>query len=67
MTCDAALHPTRYLDADHPDVRAFARVATVDSTTPSETASALFTAMRDHIRYDPYALDLRPEAMKASA
>lgn len=67
MTRDASLHPTWYLDADHPDVRAFTRAATVDASGPSETASALFTAVRDHIRYDPYALDLRPEAMRASA
>lgn len=67
MTRDAALRPTWYLDADHPDVRAFAGTATAGASTPAEAASALFVAVRDHVRYDPYALDLRPEAMRASA
>ena len=67
MPTATALRPTWYVDARHPDVRAFARVATSGAATPAATAAALFTAVRDHIRYDPYALDLRPEAMRASA
>lgn len=67
MAHDAALRATWYLDADHPDVRAFVRTATADVSTPTDIASALFLAVRDHIRYDPYALDLRPAAMRASA
>lgn len=67
-TVEAAdLQPTWFIDADHADVQAFARNATTQASTPSEVASALFAAVRDHIRYDPYAFDLRPEAMRASA
>lgn len=61
------LRPTWFIDADDPDVVAFARTATVDATTPAEAAAALFATVRDHIRYDPYAFDLRPESMRASA
>jgi transglutaminase-like putative cysteine protease len=32
-----------------------------------EKARALFYAVRDDIRYDPYNIDLRPEGMRASA
>jgi len=32
-----------------------------------EKAVALYYAVRDKFRYDPYRIDLRPEAMKASA
>lgn len=64
---DAARRATPFVDADHPDVRAFARNATADATTPDEAATQLFAAVRDEIRYDPYVLDLRPDAMRASA
>lgn len=62
-----ARRATAFLDADHPDVRAFARAATATATDPDRAATMLFAAVRDEIRYDPYVLDLRPEAMRASA
>ncbi len=66
-TTTSDLDATWFIDADHPDVRAFARTAVADATTDVERVSALFVAVRDHLRYDPYAVDLRPEAMRASA
>ena len=66
-TTAEALAPTWFIDADHPDVRAFARQATADTATAGQAAAALFTTVRDHLWYDPYAFDLQPAAMRASA
>lgn len=67
MTLPAtARQATDLIDADHPDVVAFARSVTVDATTTGEAAGALFAAVRDQIRYDPYTLDLRRDVMRAS-
>lgn len=61
------LGPTRFIDSDHPSVIAFAeRVAGDESLEPGR-AIALYYAVRDEFRYDPYRIDLRPEAMRASA
>ena len=55
-----------FLDADHPDVTAFAVRATRGATTDREKAVALFYAVRDGIRYDPYQFSADPEAYRAS-
>jgi len=52
------------VDSDHPDVVAFAQRAQGD--TDREVAVALFYAVRDGFRYDPYRLDLSPAGMRAS-
>ena len=54
-----------YIDSDHPEVVAFARQK-ASGATRSEQAVALFYAVRDGFRYDPYRLDFSPEGMKAS-
>lgn len=58
---------TAFLDHDHPEVRAFAHDTVAGLADDADRAAALFAAVRDAIRYDPYVLDLRPEAMRASA
>lgn len=63
----ADLTATWYLDADHPAVVAFAHDTVAGSTDDVDRAAALFAAVRDQIRYDPYAMALRPDAMRASA
>jgi len=63
----ALVRPTRFLDADHPRVIAFAHRATAGRADPVERAVALYYAVRDGFRYDPYRIDLRPDAMRASA
>jgi len=56
-----------FIDSDHPDVVAFAKEATAGATTDSEKAVALFYAVRDGIRYDPYVISSdNPEAYLAS-
>jgi len=70
-----------YIDSDHPSVIQFSeRVAGLsvqlgerselgqESPRDSrEKAVALYYAVRDEFRYEPYRIDLNPEAMKASA
>ncbi len=61
------LKPGRFIESDHPAVIDFARRAAGDETGDLGQGVALYYAVRDEIRYDPYRIDLRPEAMLASA
>ncbi|MES1945238.1 transglutaminase [Salinisphaera sp. PC39] len=54
------LGPTRYLDSEHPAIRAFVEETVGDATDPRERAVALYYRVRDGIRYDPYSC--RPDA-----
>lgn len=62
----AALAATSFIDADHPAVRAFAAEVTGELRDPREKAVALYYAVRDRIRYDPYAVDLSDHGLRAS-
>ncbi len=62
---DATLSPTATLDSDHPDVVAFARRHDPGGSV-RERAVALYYAVRDGFRYDPYRIDLSPRGMSAS-
>ena len=64
---EAWIRPTWFLDADHEAVADFARRAVGDRTDPTDKAVALFHAVRDGIRYDPYVFAEEPEAFRASA
>ena len=60
------LAPGRYIDSRHPAVRAFAR-AHAEGATEIERAVALYYAVRDGIRYNPF-LDFSNDApFRASA
>ncbi|MGZ3324116.1 MAG: transglutaminase-like domain-containing protein [Xanthobacteraceae bacterium] len=59
------LAATAFIDAEHPNVRAFAQRAVADAATEGERVSRLFTAVRDEIRYDPYKLSHEPEGYVA--
>lgn len=62
---DPTLSATATLDSDHPDVIAFARRH--DPGGPvRERAVALYYAVRDGFRYDPYRIDLSERGMSAS-
>jgi transglutaminase-like putative cysteine protease len=65
LPSDATLAPTALIDSDHPDVIAFAREH-AQGGHDRERAVALYLAVRDRFRYDPYRLDLSPVGMKAS-
>lgn len=70
----AWLAPTWFIDADSDDVAAFARDAVRDATDTSDmnadvtmVAVALFHAVRDGIRYDPYGIVYERGAFRASS
>ena len=60
------LAPTAIVDSDHPEVRSFAELAVGESREPVEQAVKLYLAVRDGIRYDPYAPFYLPEHYRAS-
>ena len=57
----------QFVDSDHPAVIAFAARATEGATTDQEKAVALYYAVRDGIRYDPYTASADPATYVASA
>ena len=62
----AYLAPTALLDSDHRLVRDFVERVVGSETVSIEKAVKLFYAVRDEIRYDPFAIRLEPEAFTAS-
>ena len=62
----ACLQPTRFVDSDTSEVRAFASRAADGASTPRERAVALYYAVRDGLRYDPYAVAIEPDSYRAS-
>ncbi|WP_319525531.1 transglutaminase family protein [uncultured Desulfosarcina sp.] len=60
------LAATPFLDFDRPSVAEFARSATGKAVSDRDRAVRLFYAVRDTIRYDPYAIDLSVRGMRAS-
>jgi transglutaminase-like putative cysteine protease len=55
------------VDSDNPAVIEFARRNIGSSLEPKAQAISLYYAVRDGIRYDPYALDLTINGLKASS
>lgn len=60
------LAATDYLDYTHPRVAAFVAANSTPGAEPRDNAIRLFYAVRDSIRYDPYAIRLEPETYRAS-
>jgi transglutaminase-like putative cysteine protease len=60
-----ALRPTPLIDADHPAVVDYTRQH-AKGADARERAVALYYAVRDDFRYDPYGLDLTAAGLKAS-
>lgn len=60
------LHPTFFLDYDNIEVTSFAEKVCSTAVTPTDKAIALYYAVRDQIKYDPYDLRYSKTAMKAS-
>jgi transglutaminase-like putative cysteine protease len=63
----ALLAPTDLLDFPHPAVQSFIGEAGADRGTEVERAVALFYAVRDRIRYDPYQISSAPADYRASS
>jgi len=60
------IQPSPTVDSDNPAVAKFARENSGNSTDPREQAISIYYAVRDGIRYDPYALDLSIDGLRAS-
>ena len=60
------LQPGHFVDSDHPAVRAFAAEHT-RGATDREKAVALYHAVRDRVRYNPFQNFTRDEAYRGSA
>ncbi len=61
------LQPAAIVDAAHPAVLAFATRHRGAGSDPREQAVALYYAVRDGFRYDPYAIDLTERGLRASS
>ena len=59
--------PAEYIDSDHPAVQDFSRTAVASDASEREKAKLLYKAVRDGIRYNPYADWRKPEAFRASS
>jgi transglutaminase-like putative cysteine protease len=63
---DRGLQPTAIIDADHPEVTAFAQRAAGGIENACDQAVALYYAVRDGIRYDAYHIQLSVAGQRAS-
>lgn len=63
----AFLQSTANLDADHPLIQGFAQEAAAGAHTQREAAVAVFYAVRDRIKYNPYLFRPDPAIFRASA
>ncbi len=70
MPTDSDLTPylqsTYYIDSEHAAVVAYAKQHTAGANSDVERVQALFYAVRDGVRYNPYKIILRPAFLKAS-
>ncbi|MBA4354904.1 MAG: transglutaminase family protein [Novosphingobium sp.] len=62
----ASASPTAIINSDHPAVHAFAAQAAAGCTDDRMAAVAIYHAVRDGIRYDPYTVDLSVAGLGAS-
>lgn len=60
------LEPTPIIDSDNPAVREFALKMAAGHDDALRKSVALYLAVRDGVRYDPYAPFCRPEHYRAS-
>ncbi|MFV0436796.1 MAG: transglutaminase-like domain-containing protein [Desulfopila sp.] len=67
MTVNENLVASEVIDWRDPRVREFVNETTAGQEDPKEKVVALYSAVRDTIRYDPYRLELSVCGMKASA
>lgn len=63
---DLYLHETFFINHSDPEVRKFASSLVSNSMTPTEKTIAIYEAIRDGWRYNPYQLDFSPESLQAS-
>jgi transglutaminase-like putative cysteine protease len=61
------LSPAEFIDSDHPSIQAKAEEIAGSTPAPAGKARALYTAVRDGIRYDPYIDYTDRETYRASS
>jgi transglutaminase-like putative cysteine protease len=61
------LQPAKFVNSDSEGVIQFTNKIIGNTTDPIEKAVKIYYAVRDGFQYNPYDLDLSPEAMKASS
>ncbi|WP_243368815.1 transglutaminase-like domain-containing protein [Microvirga solisilvae] len=61
------LSPAEYVDSDHPAIRQHAEMVTRGIDSDAERARALYDAVRDGIRYDPYVDYTDRESFRGSS
>lgn len=61
------LQPAEFVNSDSEGIKQFVEKVIEGVTDPVEKAVKLYYAVRDGFNYNPYDIDLNPEAMKASA
>jgi transglutaminase-like putative cysteine protease len=61
------LDPADYVDSDHPEVELYAKPILAGKGEPRAIVRALYRAVRDDIRYDPYVDYRDPETFRASS
>ncbi len=66
MTAPDYLQVTRCFDHNQPTIRAFVDRVCADANNDRERAIALYYAVRDEFRYDPYSWSLEPDSLRAS-
>jgi len=60
------LDPTPTVESDHPEIKAFTAKHAGNSSNKTKQAISLYYAVRDKIRYDPYAIEVSVDGLKAS-
>tara|TARA_B100000446_G_scaffold46105_2_gene42103 strand:- start:3386 stop:4123 length:738 start_codon:yes stop_codon:yes gene_type:complete len=63
---DDSLKATSVIDSEQADIVAYAKQKAGELTDQKDIAVALYYAVRDEIRYDPYSFDLQESAFAAS-
>jgi transglutaminase-like putative cysteine protease len=61
------LDPADYVDSDHPEIERYAKAVLPGKGDVPEKVRALYRAVRDDIRYDPYVDYRDPETFRASS
>jgi len=60
------LEPTTMVNSNHPEVRGFAARHSSKTASHIDNAVALYYAVRDGFRYDPYSIDLSEKGLSAT-
>ena len=63
---EKSLAPSPIVDSDHPAIKQYAESRCAGHADERAKAVALYLAVRDELRYDPYTIDLTTEGLSAS-